>query len=40
MPANPKLSNRTEEFYCYEATAAEVRSLNCNRWINFQMAAT
>ncbi len=23
MPANPKLSNRTEEFYCYEATAAE-----------------
>ena len=40
MVANPKLSNRTDELYCYEADAPKVRSVNCNRWISFQMAAT
>ncbi len=47
MAANPKLSNRTDEFYCSEATAAE-RALaqlqtmdwfSIGRYIIFQSAA-
>ena len=36
--ASPNPSNRTDELYCYEVTAAEKAPAQLHHWISFQLA--